>query len=452
MRRVGWHLGFNKDGRKLIRQAPASELVRRSVVSALAIALLIAAVPAASAHGAPGVREIDERILIDGTAPNGTDYGAFPEQAPLFYEGGHDLLVLDIREARNSTTGEPILLFRLINQGGDPARGELLDILHFTVNDEELIVLFRTTDNRVYTGEGFDVFQTLDVGDDHVTGAEGGLYFTTLGLEVGDTLRDIWVEGRVGDAAADHMPGGYFFQGAQLGPASSAGRATYTIAGPPQLFVVESQSVKIEGALLMLPARVKNPLSLLSHIVVAETGTGPPTQLVLGPGDQRDVLLSWNVADALGGVNATLRSDLWDWQVLGHHVSPEELLAATPVDIDQPGQSEADAPLARGERYAATFNASGEYPLVFAGRTNQTVTVAVNSAGASSGVRLLVASGGALPERLQLAVGETLLVVNAASTPLRIVAEVSEEPSATSGPGLAMVLMAAIWAARRRRL
>lgn len=314
-------------------------------VAWLAVLVLL---PVAAGHGAPVAREIDERILADQTGDY--DYGMLHDQTglPLLYEGGHDLLALDVREAYLPGWGHS-LGFRLFMQFGDPA-AQLREEIHFTAGTEK--VLRFSWDGSQFASADVERMETLDVGDSHTHGFEAWLRAGALGLAPGDVLERIHVLGFVGDDEADVMPGGYYYQGQPVaGGGDEAAGATWTLQGPPALVAVDAPRSVAGHGNASFELRISSPLSAMTQFVsisgeaAGANVTLDRTSILLDPGAERRITGLVERTGSTGEMRLTVTSDLgaWSTHVVALNITPVE----QPVDDFVPAPTK-DSPLGIG--------------------------------------------------------------------------------------------------------
>lgn len=202
------------------------------------------AFPSAGADHAPPPRDLDLRVLLDTTASG--DYGALMDDGALVYEGGHDFLALDVREAYGPDGDPGIYLrntFRIPPEGD--VGSDLEDIVRVKTPAGQVALSYVTSDGTTYTpGEAMEwVGDPIDLGDDTFT-IDGFASYGVLGAAVGDELTDFRVQATVGGELKDHAPGTYFTtlsdvtnqetprqpQGAEAGE-----QFDYTLQGPAEL-------------------------------------------------------------------------------------------------------------------------------------------------------------------------------------------------------------------------
>jgi hypothetical protein len=222
---------------------------------ALPLAALLALAPPAAAHGAPPVREVDARVLLDD---DGLGYGGCVEGAcPPGAGGGLDLLALDVREAWLG--GQPAVVFRILFQSAEPAAGGGI-VLAVEAPGGARQLRADTADGLAFVPTGFDRLDgPFDVGDGHPKALDGWVLASALGAAEGDALSGLSVATFRGEAPDDAMPGGWFVNGVEVQvPPSDGGPGTYTLAGPATLvaLTVGEAMVQAHG-----PARVTLELS-----------------------------------------------------------------------------------------------------------------------------------------------------------------------------------------------
>lgn len=276
------------------------------------LALLV--VPIAAAHGAPEPREIDLRILADGTASG--DYGGPQGFAS---DGAPDLLVLDVREAYDAQ-GHPMLGFRFIHQLGDPESGTLGIDVAFTAGGQEYTYSMTTLDGLQYTSDSYSrIDGPFDVGDGTPKAVEGWIPISEIGAKLGDEISEIRVTSTLDGTIADRMPGTYDVQGTTVPaiPPEDAIPGTYTIAGPANLLDIEVSVNTLQvGAAGTTNITITNPLETFEQFVslAASAPDGVAATLdadgiLLAAGETRTVTLSIS-GDGEGEVAVMIQSDL----------------------------------------------------------------------------------------------------------------------------------------------
>jgi hypothetical protein len=294
----------------------------KAVLAALALA--VALVPAASAHGAPPVREVDARVLLDDDGMVG--YGGCVDGTcqPAIPPGGLDVLALDVREAFLAD-GSPAVVFRVIVQSEEPAAGASL-VLHVDAPAGGKDLRLDTADGLSYTAAGFDRLDgPIDVGDGHPKALDGWVRESTLGAKPGDSLSGMTVASSRGDAEDDVMPGGWFVDGAEV-PAvpdepdpgavtETPEPGTYVMKGPAALVALSADSASMAA-----PGKVKltlaNPIALEQFAnLTLERPDGLPATLasagiLLQPSGTRTVDLAVGNATKDGVVRVVATTDL----------------------------------------------------------------------------------------------------------------------------------------------
>ena len=202
----------------------------------LTAALLLA--PLASAHGAPEAREIDERVLADGST-NG-DYGA----SGSLDEGGLDVLALDVHEA--TLDGAPALVFRVIVQGGDAAASHTLTFTFAAGGDR--VYTMQSDDLATWTSSDFAAIRgPFDVGDGHPKAIEGIVPLSALGVSQGDEVAGIHVTSSMDGDDADVMPGSWYLSGVEVPTVEDPpAPGNYALRGLPSWFTITADTTSIE--------------------------------------------------------------------------------------------------------------------------------------------------------------------------------------------------------------
>jgi len=262
-------------------------MMTKTPVVALLGLLLVA--PTALAHGDIPPRDIDTRVAIDANSLTVLDYGAangLHEDAngrdsrlpyvPL-YEGGHDHMTLDLREAYGPEGGAqvPGIYFRLTFRRGDPTGQGITDTISFKADGAEKSVAFTTKDNLAYTGIGLSwVSARLEPGT-YEFAVEGFASYASLGVLPGAKLTEVNTLSTNDGKDTDVMPGTYHYGGqyvpddAQVGvgfgvpPTVTAtpenGPLEYTLQGPARLAALASTVTQVD---LSSTAKVVVPITL----------------------------------------------------------------------------------------------------------------------------------------------------------------------------------------------
>lgn len=277
---------------------PVRNMTSRLVVSVptafVLVAAFVAATGTASAHGVCAAREIDTRILTDADA---VAYGG-PEGVAS--EGGHDLLAIDVREAYDTVSGEPAIIFRLIVQGGDASKGELKDVLSLKAAGAAKTFEVTTRDGASFSST-FDAFAgPFDVCDGFPKALDGLVKYSTLGVTPGAKLEDITVTGYVGSAKADIAPGSWYYDGQIIpeNPMATTAPASHVLKGPAQLVNVTAATTHVDLTQTQGPFVVnitlENALSTMEQFVNLSLGSPDGVDASL---DQRSVKLATSGAE-----------------------------------------------------------------------------------------------------------------------------------------------------------
>lgn len=240
--------------------------------AAVAALLLLAAAPLASAHGAPPVREVDARVLLDDDGLVG--YGGCVDGTcqPASPAGGLDVLALDVREA-SLGDGSPAVVFRIIVQSEAPVPGASL-VLHVDAPAGAVDLRADSADGLAFTSTFDRLDGPVDVGDGHPKALDGWVRYSTLGAKPGDTLSGLAVSSFRGTDQDDAMPGGWFVNGQEVPAvpdepdpsAATEGSApgSYTLAGPANLLslAADPASVDLSRGPAMVKLTLANPVTL----------------------------------------------------------------------------------------------------------------------------------------------------------------------------------------------
>jgi plastocyanin len=314
----------------------------------LALISLLVIATVAGAHGGVEAREIDERVLADGSA-NG-DYGA----SGAVDEGGIDILSLDLRVATIPNSTQEALVARVVLQGGQA--GDHRVELSFG----DRIFAWTTTDLATYTSTDFAaVAGPFDVGDGHPKALEGYIPINQLGLLPGDTLDDIRVKSIVGNSTADVMPGSWYYQGQEVPMAEAAGAAgSYAYTGPAEWFNFSASSDLIQGD-ATINITVGSGLTTMdqqvSLSIIAPAGIEASLDresLLLAPGEVRSATLSVSGFGS-GSVQVVLTSDLAGTRAIQIPIEGKAIVGT--------GGSVESALLNTGESFQYQFTAAGVF-------------------------------------------------------------------------------------------
>lgn len=342
------------------------------LAAVVAVTLLL---PAALAHSTPAAREIDTRVLEEGLdllldygSANGLledGCGADFEQCggvgplPVAYEGGHDLLSLDLREAygpgAENGTIEPGLWIRLTFRRG-LADVELSDVITFELNGSTVSLDMTSMDNQVFTSQTFTYVSEKYEEGTYERGLQAFVPYAIIGAAPGDTLTSISVTSYVDGSPTDIMPGSYYYEGQQApdthGTADSPTIEDYVLTGPAALFAASFASVPIdldEGE-QTLPITLTNALAETGQVVQVEVldagglQIAPLGDALLTPGNGTTVDIRVDTAGFGGHTMAVLAlsSDLGGRQLLELHANaPVHALDGAPgtTAVVQPGES-----------------------------------------------------------------------------------------------------------------
>lgn len=298
----------------------------RRIGAGLALVALLA-VPAAHAHGAPPVREVDVRVLLDDdglVAYGGCVEGQCQPAAP---PEGLDLLALDVREAA-LPDGSPAVVLRFVVQSDAPRPESSIEATVLAGGTEWSLAV-ATADGLAYSSSTFDrVDGPFDVGDGHPKAIDGWIRHAALGAAPGDALTGIRVVSRHGEALDDAMPGGWYANGAEVphlphdaDPGEAAAEPAageYRLKGAAQLVALaaEPAAPDLSAGPATVRLRLSNPvglpqfcdLALLVPPGVAARLSQPAVSL--DANGTRDVELVVSNATADGVVQVTLVSDL----------------------------------------------------------------------------------------------------------------------------------------------
>jgi hypothetical protein len=297
----------------------------------IALALLGMA-SAVQAHGAPPVREVDTRVLLDDdglVAYGGCVEGQCQPFAPA---EGLDLLALDLREAA-FPDGAPAIVFRVVVQSEAPVAGAGIAIALAAGGVERTFDL-ASADGLAFTSGSFErVDGPFDVGDGHPKAIEGWVRHATLGVGAGDALTAITVRSHRGETADDAMPGGWSANGVAVphlphdaDPEEALAEQSpgdYMLRGPASLVGVSADPAApdLSGGPATVVLRLANTVSLPQFANLAiEASPGIVARLAqagvaLDASDTRDVDLIISDATANGLVRVTLVSDLGAYEV-----------------------------------------------------------------------------------------------------------------------------------------
>ncbi|MFA5943902.1 MAG: hypothetical protein WC876_05495 [Candidatus Thermoplasmatota archaeon] len=330
---------------------------RRGTVWIAAVVLLLT-LPGAQAHGAPPLRDVDTRVLVDDDGL--LAYGGCVEDQcqPAAPAEGLDLLALDLREAAFPDGGAAIV-FRVIVQSEASAPAARL-VIRFTAGGSEHVVEAATADGLAYTSATFDrIDGPFDVGDGHPKAIDGWLRHATLGVAAGDVLTGIRVESRRGETPDDAMPGGWYQDGVEVprlpaDPADVAQTPTageYTLKGAASLiaFSAEPAAPDLSKGPATVRLRLANVVGLPQFADLAlDASAGVNARLgnagvSLDPSGSRDIDLVVSNNTASGVVRVTLVSDL------GAYESVNVTVQAPAIPTPSPSTGPASSTTAPGK-------------------------------------------------------------------------------------------------------
>lgn len=291
-----------------------------------ALLVALALLPLASAHGAPPVREVDTRVLLDDDGLVG--YGGCVDGTcqPAAPSGGLDLLALDVREATLGD-GSPAVVFRLIVQSEAPVPGASL-VLHVDAPAGGADFRADSADGLAFTSTFDRLDGPVDVGDGHPKALDGWVRYSTLGAKPGDKLSGLAVSSFRGADPDDAMPGGWFMDGQEVPavpdePDPSAATqgsepGAYTLAGPASLVALTADPASVD----LSHGPVKVTLSLANRVTLEQfanlTLSSPSgveaglasAQALLQPSGSRTVELTVGNATADGALSLVAYTDL----------------------------------------------------------------------------------------------------------------------------------------------
>ncbi len=203
----------------------------------LAILAVLLVAGTAAAHGGVEPREIDERVLADGTS-NG-DYGS----GGVLDDGGIDILSLDLRVATIPGTAAEAVVARVIAQGGDAGEHRIEMTLAGNV------YAWTTSDLAAFAADGFAaVAGPFPVGDGHSFALEGYIPVSALGWKSGEGAADITVTSMLNGDKADEMPGSWYYQGQEVpSTENTVGAGSYIYGGLPDWFTFTADTNLIQG-------------------------------------------------------------------------------------------------------------------------------------------------------------------------------------------------------------
>lgn len=327
---------------------------------ALALAFLLA-LPPVQAHGAPPVREVDTRVLLDddGLVAFG---GCVEDQCqPASPPAGLDLLALDLREA-SFPDGAPAVVFRILVQSEEPAPGVTVAV-SFQLAGAEKTLEVVTTDGLAYSSTTFDrVDGPFDVGDGHPKAIDGWVRFATLGVAPGDALTSIQVASRHGDTQDDAMPGGWFSNGVEVphvpdepDPGELMGdeaASEYQIKGAAPLLglTAEPATADLAKGPATVKLRLANAVGLPQFADLAVAAPAGITvrlgqaSVSLDAGGQRDIDLFVSNATLGGIVRVTVVSDLGAYGLANVTVVAPPVAPAATSSSSAPAAGAKDSP------------------------------------------------------------------------------------------------------------
>lgn len=254
-------------------------------VALAALGALLTALPIASAHGAPPVREVDTRVLLDDDGL--VMYGGCVQGncQPVAPSDGLDVLAVDVREAY-LPDGFPAVVFRLIVQSEAPVPGSTL-VLHVQGPAGAMDFTASTQDGTTWTSPSFDRLDgPFDVGDGHPKALDAWMRYSSLGAKPGDALSGMTLLSQRGDTKDDVMPGGWFEQGQEVPPVpdeadpgavtDAAQPGNYTLRGPAALITLKADPAtpSLTGGRGSVKLTLSNAVTLPQFCDLTAYGTG----------------------------------------------------------------------------------------------------------------------------------------------------------------------------------
>lgn len=301
----------------------------RGVILAL---FVLALLPHGDAHGAPAVRGLDTRVLLDDDGETGYAPDACaPEPANVcpLASGAADLLALDLREAATAT-GQHLIVFRLIFQTEQALNAQELT-LHFDIAGAAKTLQWQG-EGDIYTSKDFmHVAGPFPVGDGHPQAIEGAVLASTLSVNVGDVLENIRATS-AGSSEGDRMPGRYSLNGVAVPDVEDPVLGTYTLQGPAQLLQLDAAALEAQavGPTVGGQFAVREAAQGLTQTVTVQSASAAveldPASFVLESGGARTVHVRMASPESNTTVMIRLTSDLGGFVEIPWHV------AAPPVN------------------------------------------------------------------------------------------------------------------------
>ncbi len=342
--------------------------MRATLFLALA-ALAVAALPSASAHGAPTPVDFMARLLAD----DNDDCGAHGDPNPAgSCRGSDDLIALDVQEKANGEATTLVFRFWLDKGTTFP----VTNTLTFQAGGAAKSFAIKTTNGQSYTVEsGFDaVAAPKSVNDGTRSTVDASVDAAKVGA-IGTKLTSIKVESKSGSNLGDYMPGGCRNN---LGECSGTDQETrystdYTLRGPAYYAKMDAPTTPIRvpagGDSQLTQITLTNSLSKSAQtLTLTLTGAngvsggfhaGEPTSAsqytstkqVALQGKQQTVLhlrLHGDTIDAAGTLTLTLTTDLGGRVVaqIPYEVVPSGSATDLPTTASSPATSSKGSPAA----------------------------------------------------------------------------------------------------------
>lgn len=203
----------------------------------LALFALLLLVPSALAHGAPPERSFESRLLHDCVDDyfGGDGFGSSNRD-------GYDIHSLDVREAWSQALGNHVV-FRIILNG----EGQTTVTLSLKADG--------ASKSYAWSGSGTSWTGTFDkvtvigsnvIQDGDRIALEGAVKFTTLGVAVGDSLRDYKLVGSNGGDTHDSVPGDDTGALSSCDDSEVYARPDYKLRGPVQYVDADFDQTSIQ--------------------------------------------------------------------------------------------------------------------------------------------------------------------------------------------------------------
>lgn len=257
----------------------------RTVPWTTLVLLLVSPLTGVAAEHAPAVRDLDTRVLLDTTASG--DYGDLVDEGALVYEGGHDFLALDVREAYgpDAAPGVYLRLYYRIPPEGELGT-DLEDLVRVSAAGEEAMASFKSDGQSFTPAEALTwVGEPVNIVND-TWAVDGFAPYAALNVTAGDTLATFRIQAKVGDAVKDIAPGTYYTTLSGLTGAETPGQPTGAEAGEDYDYILQGPAALLEASLDMekLDLRAQNGSATATWTIQNEVALAQDVALsVRGP-------------------------------------------------------------------------------------------------------------------------------------------------------------------------